>query len=384
MKSMAEAYGIPIDSRRISLNGTYWGLTEPECIALIREFISFISNTFPSETICLWKLDEKTLKNPVDFQSSSAFRMDRCFLEMMGDFPSSMVFNKTSLRAYERKLGMDMIFHTNRYPAFASIDYPEYRKQHLLPYLNDPTKYKKALSDLFSLENRVNTQQNIVHDIDFCFVNVHSNCVTSEFAGYFDLSLSCYAIENQLDHFGKAFSGLAKYISQKFGNLNITICIEQQRFDYLSYCVGNLTFNNEENMTQNYRTFLENMAKYFYVQNAGWVNILSPKLTEHLLRDHATHTGDIKVEIFENDSSCLSIDKNLSSVCLQDLKHMKQMIYPVLLPGKSVFSIQREFRNYWQNAPMLDSEIQVCESKVYFKQGQPVDESLYPNDWTGW
>ena len=85
-------------------------------------------------------------------------------ISVLGDVKSDLVYDKKSLRVYDRRLLYDPVYTLGLAPGDASADYPAYSQRELEPCKNDTAMLREAVMRIFSEEGRINKNLFSQHD----------------------------------------------------------------------------------------------------------------------------------------------------------------------------------------------------------------------------
>lgn len=145
----SDSFGRIIDCRTLVFDGQYFGLTESEALGLAAELYSFIDRSFGEECVLLWRCRDKALKG-LDGIAKAHIKDDEIFdISVLGDVKSGLVYDKKSLRAYDRRLLYDPVYTLGLAPGDASADYPAYSQRELEPCKNDTAMLREAVMRIF-------------------------------------------------------------------------------------------------------------------------------------------------------------------------------------------------------------------------------------------
>ena len=363
----ANFFGKIIDCRYLVLEGKFFCLREEESRGLIDDFCSFIEAKLGETSIILWKQNERTLNDRVKSDSISFPKNGFYTIEFYGDQESGTVFDNKSLRSYERALNKDPLFSMLSVPSFASVDYSETAKK--IIDNSTPTSLRNSLLQLFSIEGKINKNLLQAHDM-------HGYLIISEmiekpklYSGELTIRISTFCADNSIDSLSEILLSFGTMLSLKYTSVNLSINIRQSfnTSDYLRY-FGNLIENNIVNQDA---LVLKERAKYMYLQDVGWANIVSPTVCQ--LISEPTNNYCTQEKLMNNALVVRAKDCS-SNTSIAVLKEIKKVIYAALFPGESSFPRNWPYwRAYWENIPVLDDELDVSNSMVQFKYNGGID-----------
>lgn len=357
MKSTAEEFGHIIDCRMLTLDGKYFGLTEDQTLGLAEKFYLLADGMFAHSCLLSWRCSNRSIQKSSDITGTKIKAGEIFEISMLGDVKSEVVFNKTSLRAYDRRLKNDTMFYLGLTPPFSSADYPKYAMAELDPYRCSPQQLREALLKLFNIEGRCNMGLYRQHDLEACFNSASTN--ENTFSGEFFLEISCHCLGGELDETAEKLYEFSKSLVSEYANVNMTIGVFQSDRDWERYfgaptaSSGNTMLHEDE-----------------YVTKVGWANIISPQ-TACLLdsSEETVFSAPLRCERLENGAVCIRSDSAASGTTISDLKRIKMTIYPTLLPSIAEFDNDWPyFRSQWENVAVLDNELLTDGDKVIFRQ----------------
>lgn len=358
MYPCADYFGKIIDSRMLVLRGQFFRFEYNQVAALAQQLYDFLNGQYSNFCIMSWHINDRVYNNGKgDIQELYTPAKDT--FDMTGDIVGKSVYNKTTQKAYERKIRNDPIYTLGLTPPFASIDYPAYAERELPRYRNDPEILRKTLIRLFSVENSINMQLTGMHDLNFLFFSYKCEENPSTFYGSFYVEISCFGFAGEIDKIAVTFDAFARSIVERFTHVNICIHIEQTADEYSQY-FGELKLPTNVTPYSDLAWHLQRNAHYLYAQQVGWSNYLSSDVSG-LVRDRQGY----------RELSCgglhIGVGKKITETTLQDLKEVKKSLYPALFPGRRVSNKNYPyFRSMWQNVPVLDEEIIVEGSNIIF------------------
>ena len=195
----AESFGKIIDCRELSLEGRFYCLSAEKMIELAKSIFSFIDRRFGESCVLLWKRNDRAVKT-VDDINAKAVKNDGIFdLSVFGDVKSDLVYDKKSLRVYDRRLMYDPVFTMGLTPFHASCDYPAYADGELAPHMGSAREYRQVLKKLFALEGRIDMWQFRRHDLEAAVFAQTDEDHDGRFRGSFYLRISCHSLDKELD-----------------------------------------------------------------------------------------------------------------------------------------------------------------------------------------
>ncbi len=367
MIATADHFGTVADCRTLVLEGKFFRLSEQDVHMLAQQFFTFADGLPDGESVRLWKCRNRVLRS-ADEIAGLKIRLNEIFdITMYGDIKSLLVYDKRSLRAYDRRLLYDPVYTLGLAPVNASCDYPGYTEIELDPYRGDPQEFRKALLKLFAQDGRKNRELLCRHDMEGGILASAIEGQDGLFSGDFSLQISCLSLGDALDAMAEALYAFGVRLASKFTNINMTVAIEQTPHDWARY-FGAL---NTGNADINTGSLLCRRAKYLYLDRVGWGNIISPLLCS-LLPDN----GHAPAEILANGAACIRLKRPVSQTSLEDLKQIKAAVYPAMLPAKTVFDTNWPYyRSHWENVAVLNDEVQVENGQVIFVQNGEADRA---------
>ena len=133
----ADHFGTVADCRALVLEGKLFRLSEQDVHMLAQQFFKFTDGLPDGESVRLWKCRNRVLRS-ADEIAGLKIRPNEIFdITMYGDIKSLLVYDKRSLRAYDRRLLYDPVYTLGLAPVNASCDYPGYTEIELAPYRSE-------------------------------------------------------------------------------------------------------------------------------------------------------------------------------------------------------------------------------------------------------
>lgn len=363
MKSTSEEFGRIIDCRMLILDGQYFNLTEYQALKLAEKFYLFVNSLFEDSCVLLWKCKNRSIRKSSDI-TDSKIRTDEIFdISLLGDVKGNIVYNKSSLRAYERRLQNDIVFCLGLTPPFSATDYPDYAKTELDPYRASPMQFRDALLKLFNMEDRCNRGFYRQHDLEGCFFSSSAEENESAFSGEFFLEISCHSLGDELDKTAEKLYEFGKALVSEFSNVNMTIGVAQTEREWEQYFGAPHISSRPEMLSENE-----------YMRKVGWANIFSPLVSQLLdFNEETVFPDSVQYEQLENGAACIRLNSTVSKTTISDLKQLKATFYPALLPSVIEFTSDWPyFRSQWENVAILDDELLTDGDKVIFRQNAKI------------
>ncbi len=349
MTPTSDSFGRIIDCRTLVFDGQYFGLTESEVLGLAAELYSFVERSFGEACVLSWRCREKALKG-LDGIAKAHIKDNEIFdISVLGDVKSDLVYDKKSLRVYDRRLLYDPVYTLGLAPGDASADYPAYSQRELEPCKNDTAMLREAVMRIFSEEGRINKNLFSQHDVEGAFFAYHMEEQAELFSGEFKLHISCFSLGDELDNMAAELYKFGQLVALDFTNVNMVIGIMQTDSDWDRY-FGTLNTDEADDETG---FMMRCRAEFMYLHKVGWANIISPTVSR-LLPDESKALFNT----LENGAVCARLGCTASETTLKALKRLKTELYPALLPGWAEFELDcLRIRPYWENVVVLDSEL---------------------------
>lgn len=363
----SDSFGRIIDCRTLVFDWQYFGLTESEVLGLAAELYSFVERSFGEACVLSWRCRDKALKG-LDGIAKAHIKDDEIFdISVLGDVKSDLVYDKKSLRAYDRRLMYDPVFTMVPTPFHASCDYPAYAESELAPHMGSAREYRQALEKLFALEGRIDTGLFRRHDLEAAVFAQADEDHDGRFRGSFYLRISCHSLGEELDDMAQRLLTLGRSVSQRLVNVNMAVGVEQSASGWDLYFAGlNIDPSHDETEQK-----LRRRAEYLYLNKVGWANIISPAVSRLL-------PGSAKppFEALGNGAVCIRLDAGVSETTLSGLKRLKSALYPAMLPSVSEFDLKYPYlRSHWENIAVLDDELHVQDDKIIISQNGKADKA---------
>lgn len=361
----SDLFGRIIDCRTLVFDGQYFGLTESEVLGLAAELYSFVERSFGEACVLSWRCREKALKG-LDGIAKAHIKDDEIFdISVLGDVKSDLVYDKKSLRVYDRRLLYDPVYTLGLAPGDASADYPAYSQRELEPCKNDTAMLREAVMRIFSEEGRINKNLFSQHDVEGAFFAYHMEEQAELFSGEFKLHISCFSLGDELDNMAAELYKFGQLVALDFTNVNMVIGIMQTDSDWDRY-FGTLNTDEADDETG---FMMRCRAEFMYLHKVGWANIISPTVSR-LLPDESKALFNT----LENGAVCARLGCTASETTLKALKRLKTELYPALLPAVSEFDLDYPYlRSHWENIAVLDDELHVQNDQIIFTQNGKAD-----------
>lgn len=361
----SDSFGRIIDCRTLVFDGQYFGLTESEVLGLAAELYSFVERSFGEACVLSWRCREKALKG-LDGIAKAHIKDDEIFdISVLGDVKSNLVYDKKSLRVYDRRLMYDPVYTLGLAPGDASADYPAYSQRELEPCKNDTAMLREAVMRIFSEEGRINKNLFSQHDVEGAFFAYHMEEQAELFSGEFKLHISCFSLGDELDNMAAELYKFGQLVALDFTNVNMVIGIMQTDSDWDRY-FGTLNTDEADDETG---FMMRCRAEFMYLHKVGWANIISPTVSR-LLPDESKALFNT----LENGAVCARLGCTASETTLKALKRLKTELYPALLPAVSEFDLDYPYlRSHWENIAVLDDELHVQNDQIIFTQNGKAD-----------
>lgn len=361
----SDSFGRIIDCRTLVFDGQYFGLTESEVLGLAAELYSFVERSFGEACVLSWRCREKALKG-LDGIAKAHIKDDEIFdISVLGDVKSDLVYDKKSLRVYDRRLLYDPVYTLGLAPGDASADYPAYSQRELEPCKNDTAMLREAVMRIFSEEGRINKNLFSQHDVEGAFFAYHMEEQAELFSGEFKLHISCFSLGDELDNMAAELYKFGQLVALDFTNVNMVIGIMQTDSDWDRY-FGTLNTDEADDETG---FIMRCRAEFMYLHKVGWANIISPTVSR-LLPDESKALFNT----LENGAVCARLGCTASETTLKALKRLKTELYPALLPAVSEFDLDYPYlRSHWENIAVLDDELHVQNDQIIFTQNGKAD-----------
>lgn len=361
----SDSFGRIIDCRTLVFDGQYFGLTESEVLGLAAELYSFVERSFGEACVLSWRCREKALKG-LDGIAKAHIKDDEIFdISVLGDVKSDLVYDKKSLRVYDRRLLYDPVYTLGLAPGDASADYPAYSQRELEPCKNDTAMLREAVMRIFSEEGRINKNLFSQHDVEGAFFAYHMEEQAELFSGEFKLHISCFSLGDELDNMAAELYKFGQLVALDFTNVNMVIGIMQTDSDWDRY-FGTLNTDEADDETG---FMMRCRAEFMYLHKVGWANIISPTVSR-LLPDESKALFNT----LENGAVCARLGCTASETTLKALKRLKTELYPALLPSVSEFDLDYPYlRSHWENIAVLDDELHVQNDQIIFTQNGKAD-----------
>ena len=394
MKSKAESFGKVIDCRSIIFQAEYYCLSEGKVLQLAALLYSYVNDLFSEKCIISWHIQNKVLRNATVIRQTKIQTNEIFSIDAIGDVKSDRVINKTSLQKYDKDLRNSMIFHMGLVPPFASVDYPDYVSQRLIPFEDDPQAFQQAIVNLFSEEGRVNRSQSQTHDVTVMLLNKKQIGNHNLFCGDFFIKVSLFCLsDEEVEHLSKQMLGLLRHIAEEYININASIRIAQNKQEFEFYWRG-------EHLSQDYKAYdsgdgklqalIAERRKHLYLTSLGWANALSPVVMHYYIKHKDSSDTAVSVvrEKLTSGGSIYTSEKRIMDFKLIDAKNIKRELYSCIVPCYNKMNVHYNgvggIRSNWENVPIFDEEIIVKNGEIIISHQVPLDlKYLLEGDWYG-
>lgn len=370
MRSTVDRNGEIIDNRSLTVSVRLNKATENECVRVFACLFNTINELFGDYCVLDWNLNNRVLKNEqMLFDTKYNGEFSAC---LMGDVKGKRVTNKSTLKQYTNHLH----FHGRQWDE--AQYYSEYYKKNILKCRNDPKKFRKELIKLYSLEGMESRNQVLSHDI-----HLNGACYRiyqDSWRGEFIFFVKTYCLDTELKETGEELFDMGKRISAVSNNADIELSIDcvaaepdyRYLFGFLNIPAGFFKDDDKEILYK--ISELESIAYNKYIIDIGWANIISPGKAQ-LFKGHIPEgiTDNVETTVLDNGAVCIRIASGVEDLKLKDLKKVKELMYPVLLPGHREYALDHRFRNCWEYVPILDKEIIVEDDEVILRMDHDAD-----------
>jgi len=372
MRSTIDCLGKTISCSRLILGSKFFGVSKGNLLILLEDFYSFVNNHFGNECVLEWSCDEHAIKSCEDIKQMCLQDNPIMGMELRGNVLSSMVTNKASMRKYERLLNNSIINN----PMNCSADYMAFYNKNVKNHISETDGFKKALIDLFNVDDReyidIDNKDNIYGDII-----VKKELYCNGYCGEIRLSVSCFCLDSAVNKTAENFFLFSKKLTQTVENINSAVFIGTDDDD--SRYFSGIRIRDPKAIDRNY--MLDSLARERYLLNVGWATVLSSSAAK-LLNMQAllcNSTVDVSTETLNSGALAIVLNCDAGRVKMGDLKVIRKMVYPALLPGGMIFNKDTLFRKCWETVPILDEEISIDGQLVKIAhKGSANIEYLFP------
>lgn len=370
----ANYFGKIVDTRILVFRAYYYGLTENDVTELAGDFYSFVNAEFGNECVLLWHSRKRVIKDIHALEETGIHPAGTFDMDLIGDVKSRIVYNKTTLRRYDRDLEFHPVFHCGITPMSASVDYPEFAKQSIKPHVNNPDELQQALLAIFQREGCINKGLLLQNDVEGFLFNSKFDGTDGLYAGKIELRVNCISLADELDNYANSLVDFGRRLSLRFVCVNVTIGIDQSGLDYVRYYGGVQLHPCTDSKAGEVHAMIRH-AKYLYMQEVGWANIISPIVMGRIQLGETTIQQDVQEERLANGALYIHSSHGVANTTLAQLSTIKQRIYPAMMPGISKFGLDWPyFRSFWENVPLVSGELAVTNKYVFFRHKGYLDE----------
>lgn len=268
-------------------------------------------------------------------------------------------------------------------PSSPSIDYKNFWENKFPHGRCENDELIHNINSFFCEPSRFYIGHVYIPDVESILVaNTYKNNKDLYYASFsFDIRKAC--IERKIDLFANSFAEFLKYLSSKYVNVNGRVMLQPINFlgdsPHMRYFSKNLVTDEshlEAGCTEKewYRTY--------YVCGAEWCNVISPLARSHLSQPETQikHSGELKIGNLAGGGLLVASNKDISSVDVEDLRPIKQILYDALYPGSWSISIRDMFRlaskgsyllcprNNWCIVPMMEGEIEIESTYLVYRK----------------
>ena len=372
MTPTSDLFGSIIDCRVLIFQSYFFGIDTKKAMKLAEAFFEFVNTMFRESCVLSWKYNGKACHDYSSIANAKKTTDDNIVTSVLGDVKSDRICNKTTLRRYDRDLRSNPVFHLGLTPPFSSVDYPSYAKTFLGDTIDSQESLRNALIKTFSLEGQIYKSQFSSHDIEGYFISSSREETGLLNNGQILLQISCHSLGRDINSTAELLYNFGLDISEQFVNVNTTIRIGSDSKDYDRY-YGTLITDCQDPRVESQ---MVERAKYLYLRNVGWTNIISPTVWS-LMNSYEIGEEDTSLTIvtLAQGSVVLRPEHGIYETTLKELKTIKRKLYPVLFPGKTRFPLDWNYwRSKWENIAVLDEEIIVTNFSVVFQHNGKANE----------
>lgn len=360
MRTVADIVTKINDCRRLKLAVHFFSLCEEQVDQLAREYYQFINESFQNDCVLDWSFEDHSFLDLDTALNKRKMKNGAYGFWFTGYLKSDIVYNKTTLRKFERQIDNKLLFVPTLGTRW-SVDFSEYYSTMVLSQKDDSELYKRALLNLFDLEDRIYQGEMIHPDMQglFSVTPVAEN----SFFGAFDMNISCYSLENELDDWANRMFDFGVYISERFPNVNAYVDLNSTDSPYTEY-YGRYIDHNTPIPQQG---LLLNYLRSFYNTEIGWGHIICDKTRKLGLT--LTASDNSRVLCKELSSGAIAIRSNVPigkySIC--DRKVLKKCIYNTVMPRQNTIHYDWKLRRYWEYVPVFEDEVFITKAGVKFQ-----------------
>ena len=357
-----------IDCRELKLAGTFFSLTQEQADGIARRIYDYANSIFGSSCVLDWMIENRVLKDMDTSLHTRKLKNGAYCITGRGNVLCDRVYNKATLRKHVREVCYPAI-PPKVFGSRQSVDHAEYYETHVIPFMNDPEQLKKAVQNLFDLENRVYLASCQYPDL-FAFISSSPMESTNLFHGEFGLQIPFYCLCDEVDLWGERFYELGKELAETFPNTNAYIEVGHTHAgSYTCYFGSNrVGFNTVPDVS-----FLHLYLQELYLTEIGWAHFISKK-TRLLIEGNTQPTDDrIFLTELKGGGQAVRVRNPVSTATISDLKSMKRYLYPMVIPRTHTFPLDWPLRRYWEYVPVFEDELTITEKGVQFQHHGQID-----------
>lgn len=357
-----------IDCRQLKLAGTFFSLTQEQAGEVARRLYDYINATFSDSFVLDWKIGGRALKDMGASFPAQRLKNGAYIITAQGNVLCDRVYNKTTLRKYEREVCYPAI-PPKTLGSWQSVDHAEYYETQVMPCMNNPEQLKQAVQKLFDLENRVYLASCQSRDL-LAFISSSPMESTNHFHGEFGLEIPFYCLCDEVDLWGERFYELGKQLVEAFPNTNAHIEVgDTHAGSYTCYFGSSrVGFNTVPEVP-----FLHLYLQELYLTEIGWAHFISKKT--RLLIEGNTQPTDERIFLTElkGGGQAVRVRNPVSTATISDLKSMKRYLYPMVIPRTHTFPLDWPLRRYWEYVPVFEDELTITEKGIQFQHHGQID-----------
>ena len=385
-RSSAQYIEHPLDCRRLTLSLRYFHLRKEQVIDLaewITQWVrSFAEGQFVFDCYCNQSYTkEKNLFSQIvdDLNKDNRVSVGYCAYNV-----SPAVYNKTSMRAFQRKLkGIHPVYSfgwdvETSYSTDESIDYPRYFNERFPLQRPEKEQLIDLVHQVFQEEGKVYRTLHVWSDFNGGFQAEPYRSDPDLFGGSAYISFGSFCLGDSIQETAELLAEFATEIASMFVHVNAQVALQPAeragtgyRNPYMKY-FGSYVKPDGVEAESGYS--FEEWYPTYYICGIEWFNLLSP-LTAHRLPEvnsaytRKTPWGGIIIQS----------PKKITEYDVSDAMRLKRILKPVIYPGISYITMRGMFpwqntrriyswcpRFNWAIVPVEKHEIEIIGSNLVF------------------
>ena len=365
--SVAMHFSEIIDCRYLTIALEYRDLEQPAAKMLALELLDFMTEQIDDYFVAQWHIDNRSIgRKNLRKKIEEALDAGVCYSYVSAYNKSAEISTQQQFREWHSYLRRSASL-TVRPLSGLSLDYVEYWNQLIYPHAHDKTALKQAFIQLFRESGRYLRGVCWSADVEgFLFHNTLD--VSNDHLNRFGFSVSAFALKDQLEVTADKWKKKLISLSEKYVSLNGRIMLQPRSFHQSSPYMDYFVSQPKD---------IEDM-----LPGVEWVNVISPQTQEWLPEDivAVAQNADVQCSVLNGGGLLIGSPKTIRDYDVEDAVQLKMLLKDSLFPGQcsgyplqvimrplTVRSLCNHPRKNWAIVPILEDEIHIVGSTLYFQ-----------------